>query len=146
MAKKMSKCRFGRVPGKCPTQLKKHVKRGPGDVDFGPLGKCQKHVKWTFWRVQNETPGTPWKMPKKCQNAILGYPKWTPQEMSKILEKCQNLKKYVKIQSKMYIPKFDQNSIKNAGEPSKICILTFFYIFRDIRKIPCYTGVGPLRP
>ena len=42
-----------RVPGKCPTPGKENAKWGPGDIDFGHPGKYQKHVKWTFWKVQN---------------------------------------------------------------------------------------------
>ena len=42
---KMSKCRFGRVPGKCRIQSKQNVKWGPGGVDFGAPGKCQTNVR-----------------------------------------------------------------------------------------------------
>ena len=117
----MSKCRFSRVPGKCLTRSKKNVRWGPGDVDFGPPGKCQKNVKMT----------------------VLGYPKWTVPKMSKILEKCQNLTKNVKIGWKMYIFQpiltffvrfwhfskiFDILGTVHFGYP-KTVILTFFWHF-----------------
>ena len=40
-AKVISKCRF-EMSGKCPIPVKTTVQWGPGDVDFGCLGKYQK--------------------------------------------------------------------------------------------------------
>ena len=60
--KKISKCKFGKVPGKCPTQSEKTVKWGLGGVDFGPPGKCQGHVQ----KISRKVPGHVREMSGKC--------------------------------------------------------------------------------
>ena len=44
-------------PRKVSNTIEKNVKWGPGDVDFGPPAKCQKHVEWTFWGGVRCPPG-----------------------------------------------------------------------------------------